>query len=154
MDGIWQDVFLLTEPQTSIGDVSYLVQPWVDRDELRVSATVTNQGTTPATFKLSGDISAWINEAGKSVLDAPEVKWKLGEPCLYLASQEFTVQPGESKTVLLTSKVTGRLRLWSPDSPNLYGLLLKLSSGGKPVDNKYQRFGWRQFTSFPATSYY
>ena len=144
MDGIWQDVFLLAEPPTSISDV--FVQPWVDKDELSVEVTVANHGTMPATFSVSGDVREWVNEAGKSVLEAPEVKWKLGASCLNLTGEEVTLPPGESRTVTLMSKVTGRMKLWSPDSPNLYGLVLNLASGGTTVDTKYQRFGWRQFT--------
>ena len=144
MAGIWQDVFLLAEPTTSISDV--FVQPQVDRDELRVEVTVANHGTTPATFNLSGTVRDWVNEAGKSVLNAPEVKWKLGADRLSLADQEVTLQPGETRTVTLISKVGARMKLWSPDSPNLYGLLLTLSSNGQTVDTRYQRFGWRQFT--------
>jgi len=143
--GIWQDVFLLAEPETSISDV--YVQPWVDRDELRIEATVANHGAVAATFKVSGDVREWINQAGKSIQDAPEGKWKLaGKSSLELKGQEITLQPGEARTLTLTSPVNGRLKLWSPDSPNLYGALLHLSDDGKIVDVKYQRFGWRQFT--------
>ncbi|HXC36092.1 MAG TPA: glycoside hydrolase family 2 TIM barrel-domain containing protein, partial [Candidatus Acidoferrales bacterium] len=89
----------------------------------------------------------WINQAGQSVLDAPEVKWTLArKSSLRLAGQAMTLAPGESRTITLTAKVDGRLKQWSPDAPNLYGLLLTVSADGKPVDVKYQRFGWRQFT--------
>ena len=63
-----------------------------------------------------------------------------------LRRHRLTLAPNESQTVVLTAQVGGRLKLWSPDNPNLYGLLLTLSVDGKPVDVKYQRFGWRQFT--------
>ena len=143
--GIWQDVFLLAEPKVAVSDV--FVQPWVDRDTLSVETTVDNHDSTPVTLSVSGDVRPWINQAGKSVLDAPEVKWTLaGKSSLKLAGQEMTLAPGESRTITLTAKVDGRLKLWSPDAPNLYGLLAAVSADGKPIDVKYQRFGWRQFT--------
>ncbi|MGH7952875.1 MAG: glycoside hydrolase family 2 protein, partial [Limisphaerales bacterium] len=143
--GIWQDVFLLAEPKIALSDI--FVQPWVNQNELRIEATLANHSSIPATMNLSGDVREWINLAGKFILDAPEVKWKLAnQSSLKLAGQEITLAPGETKTVTLTAKVNGHLKLWSPDAPNLYGLLLHLSSNGKSIDTKYQRFGWRQFT--------
>lgn len=143
--GIWQDVFLLAMPKVAINDV--FVQPLVNQDELRIEATVANHSATSATVNLSGNVREWLNQAGKSVLDAPEVKWKLAsKPSLEFSGQQIALAPGESKTVTLTAKVDGHLKLWSPATPNLCGLLLTLSADGKPVDTKYQRFGWRQFT--------
>ncbi len=143
--GIWQDVFMVAEPRVAVSDV--FAQPWVDRDTLTVETTVVNHGSTAATVSVSGNVREWINEAGKSVLKAPEVKWKLAaKSSLKLAGQEINLAPGESRTITLAAKVDGRLKLWSPDAPNLYGLLLTVSMGGKTADVKYQRFGWRQFT--------
>jgi len=144
--GIWQDVFLLAEPKLAVSDV--FVQSWLDRDELHVEATITNASPETVIANLSGSVREWLNEAGQSVLEAPEVKWKLaGKSTLELAGQPLKLAPGEARTVVLTARVAGRLKPWSPDSPNLYGLLLNLSANGKPMDVKYQRFGWRQFTS-------
>lgn len=143
--GIWQDVFLLAEPKVNVSDV--FVQPWVNRDALSVETTMANHGSTPITVTVSGDVREWINEAGNSVLQAPEVKWRLArKSSIKLGGQEITIAPGESRMVTLAANVDGHLKLWSPNAPNLYGLLLTVSSNGKPVDVKYQRFGWRQFT--------
>ncbi len=143
--GMWQDVFLLAEPKIAVSDV--FVQPWVDRDALSTEITVANHGSVPMAVNVSGTVREWLNQAGESVLDAPEVKWSLADnSSLELPSQPLTLGPGETKTVTLNAQVDGHLKLWSPDSPNLYGLLLTLSSDGKTVDTKYQRFGWRQFT--------
>lgn len=145
ISGIWQDVFLLAEPDVAFSDI--FVQPCVNRDELRIQATVANHGKKEATVSVSGVVREWINETGNSVLETPEVKWRLGEKTiLSLPDQKLTLQPGESQTILLTIKVNGSLKLWSPDSPNLCGLLLTISTDGKILDTKYQRFGWRQFT--------
>ena len=144
VSGIWQDVFLLAEPKIAVRDV--YVQPLLDQDELRVEATIENHDTVQTTVDLSGDAREWINETGDSILDAPEVKWRLADnPDLSFTSQAMQLAPGETRTVILVANVNGRLKQWSPDSPNLYGLILHLSSGSKAVDAKCQRFGWRQF---------
>lgn len=145
ISGIWQDVFLLAVPKVAVSDV--YVQPLVNQDKLRVAATVENHDSVPATVNLSGTVRDWIKLAGNSILNAPEVKWTLADkPDLELSKQTFTLAPNESRTIVLTAKVNGHLKLWSPDAPNLSGLLLDLSADGKQIDAKYQRFGWRQFT--------
>jgi len=35
--------------------------------------------------------------------------------------------------------------LWSPKSPNLYGLVLSVNGKKQTLDKDYTRFGWRQF---------
>jgi beta-galactosidase len=146
ISGIWQDVYLLAEPKTLISDV--YVQSWLDQDLLKVQATIVNQDSAPAVIEIMGGAREWINEAGASVLDAPEVKWKLaGKSSLDLPGQALALAPGETRVVTLTAKVGGHLKPWSPDAPNLYGLVLKLSANGETIDTKYQRFGWRQFTT-------
>lgn len=145
VSGIWQDVFLLAEPKVAVSDV--FVQSWVDKDELKVEATVANHSSSAATVALSGVVREWVNQTGKSVLEAPEVKWELGEKDLMkLSANAIKLAPGETQTVTLSAKVGGNLKLWSPETPNLNGLLLTASVNGKKMDVKYQRFGWRQFT--------
>lgn len=145
VSGLWQDVYLRAQPKVAVGDV--FVQPLVDHDELRVEATVANHSASAATVELSGNVREWINEAGKSVTERPEVKWKLGNSeSLKLVGASVTLAPGDTKVVTLTNKVSNHLKLWSPSSPNLYGLVVEVSAAGKKIDAKYQRFGWRQFT--------
>ena len=35
---------------------------------------------------------------------------------------------------------------WTPEHPELYALQLSLTQGRKAIDNKYERFGWREWT--------
>jgi hypothetical protein len=143
--GIWQDVFLLAQPKLAVTDL--FVQPWVDRNELRVEATLTNRSSAATKVELNGSVHEWINEAGNSVEEAPEVKWRLADDAsLGLATQSIELAPGGSKVVTLSATVDRRLKLWSPAQPNLYGLVLRVTAGGKVMDLRYQRFGWRQFT--------
>ncbi len=143
--GIWQDVFLLAQPQLSINDV--FVQSWVDRDELCADVTLANYGNKMLAVEISGIVHEWINRAGKSIKQAPELNWHLAKhPSLDLAPQSIELAPGETRVVKLTARVDGKLKLWNPSEPNLYGMVLHVSQNGKIIDTKYQRFGWRQFT--------
>jgi beta-galactosidase len=146
VSGIWQDVFLLAQPKVAIEDVT--VQPWVDRDELQIAVTVANYDSRPAALQVSGAVREWLNQVGKGITEIPEVRWKLADRAsLELPVRRLEVAPGTSAQLTLSTRVSGRLKLWSPDAPNLYGLLLKLSADSQPIDTKYQRFGWRQFTT-------
>ena len=144
--GIWQDVFLEARPVVHISDV--FVKPLVDKDTLEAQVTIRNDGAAAAKVSLSGAAFPWISAAGKDALSAPEPKWSLGAaPALQTAAQTATVPAGQSVTVTLSSKVGDRLKFWSPDSPNLYGLVCSLkNAAGATADADYTRFGWRQMT--------
>ncbi|HWH68481.1 MAG TPA: glycoside hydrolase family 2 TIM barrel-domain containing protein, partial [Candidatus Sulfotelmatobacter sp.] len=162
--GIWQDVYLLGLPPVRVDEV--FVQPWVDRDELLVETTLRNDTDQPQKVKLGGTVSSWINEAepltpalsptdgareprineaGQDFVSAPEPKWRLGDKVLTLPGQTVQIPAGKTTTVTLKMPVKNRLKLWSPDTPNLYGLVLTLNGPGNSRDTRYQRFGWRQF---------
>ena len=147
--GIWQDVYLLSLPPLHVSDL--LVRPLVDTDSLETDVTVTNNTNQEQRIEVSGNVQPWINLAGSDVLDAPEPKWRLDPAVMQLPAQNVVVPAGGQTTVTLRDKVNGRLNLWSPDAPNLYGLVLSVRSGGAVSDLKYMRFGWRQF-KLSATS--
>jgi beta-galactosidase len=142
--GIWQDVFLWAVPPVRITNI--FVKPWVDKDELEFEVEMVNQAQKSQTVSLSGTISEWLNQAGKDVLSAPEIKWVSGKNVLELSANELTLKPGESKKMTLKTRVQGNLKLWSPGNPNLYTVQLQLKEKKKTVDCKTERFGWRQFT--------
>jgi beta-galactosidase len=138
--GIWQDVFLEARPNISVDDV--FVQPEVDRNRLVVQATIANHSTVDQRIQLGGAVRQWINEAKGS----PEVRWRLAaDSSLLLPTSTVVAKPGTTEQVELSVPVNDRLKFWSPNSPNLYGLLVTASDGGQAIDTKYQRFGWRQF---------
>ena len=146
ISGIWQDVYLLAEPKTFISEV--YVQSKVDEDQLTVEATLINRDPAPAVIEIMGGAREWINQDGPSVSKAPEGKGKLAaNASLDLPGQALTLAPGETRVVTMTTKVRGRLKSWTPEAPNLYGLILKLSSNGENVDTKYQRLAWGQLTA-------
>lgn len=142
LTGIWQDVFLLGLPPLRVADV--FVKPWVDRDTLEAEVSLRNDTAREQIVELGGSVQPWVNLAGTNILDAPEPKWHLEAPVMNLPSQRLTLKPGEIKAVTLSEKVTRRLRFWSPDAPNLYGLVLTVNGGSQTLDRSYTRFGWRQ----------
>ena len=141
--GIWQDVFLLAVPEIRVTDV--FVKPWVDRNELEFEVQLVNQSTRKKKIKFSGDIREWINKAFSDGKEAnPEINWELGNVAMSVASENITIMPGETKTVSIKSKVDDQLKKWSPNTPNLYALLLNIQEGKNVYDCKATRFGWRQ----------
>ena len=141
--GIWQDVYLLGVPTVRAKDV--FVQPWVDQNELWVETTLRNDTDQPQEVTLAGDVRPWINEAGSDVLSAPEPKGRLGETVFEVPGQTIHLPANSDTIVTLKAKVGACLKMWSPDSPNLYGLVLTIRRNGQVEDTRYQRFGWRQF---------
>lgn len=144
--GIWQDVYLFAYPEVYVNDV--YINPDVKNNQL--SAKVEIRNTTDKIQKVSVDglVKKWINLAGRTVQEAPEEKWILGENVeLNLGkTTQISIEPNSTIQLDLSSKVDSRLEFWTPDSPNLYGLLVNLNLNGIPADIKYERFGWRQFS--------
>ena len=56
-----------------------------------------------------------------------------------------TLQKGEKKKVVITQHPDHRLKFWTPDTPDLYTLLLTVNGKKQVYDCKATRFGWRQF---------
>lgn len=141
--GIWQDVFLDALPAVHVED-DYIT-PEVSKGVLGDQVTVRNDGQAAETVRVGGEVCPWVNLAGPSTLDAPEPNWRLGKPVLSLPSQAVTVPAGQSATVDLQAKAV-ELKTWSPDAPNLYGMVVSVSRGSIVLDRHYTRFGWREFT--------
>ncbi|HEX7653780.1 MAG TPA: glycoside hydrolase family 2 TIM barrel-domain containing protein, partial [Verrucomicrobiae bacterium] len=89
----------------------------------------------------------WESLSAKTTVETPEINWQLSEtPALKLANQMVSLAPGETRTIQLSAMVNEELSTWTPEHPNLYGMMISISANGQEVDKKYQRFGWRQFT--------
>ncbi|RYX81539.1 beta-galactosidase [bacterium] len=143
--GIWNDVWLVGLPAVRADDA--FMQSDVAGDTLRAQVTLRNDTATAQRVRVGGEVKAWVNGAGKDVLSAPEPKWSLGATALTLPSQAVTIPAGKSVTLQLQSKVGSKLKLWSPNNPNLYGAVFSVTDAkGQKVDAKYERFGWRQFS--------
>lgn len=141
--GIWQDVFLLAAPAVRVTDA--FVKPLVNQGTLELDVELVNNGGRDETLQVDGEVSPWSNDAGGDVLTAPEPKWHLDAAVLAVSGSAVTLKAGQKATVVLRQPVQKQLRLWSPKSPNLYGLVLSVRRKGAVVDRHYTRFGWREF---------
>ncbi len=146
--GIWQDVSLIAVPQLSISDV--FVQPDVAGDRLQFAITVKNHTAKEQPVQLRASIREWVRETPGDINAAPSGKGTLKAEVLAMEDAgkgKTKVRAGDSITVILSANVDGRLKTWTPDSPNLYGAVISLGTGKKKTtDIRYTRFGWRQFT--------
>ena len=144
INGIWQDVYMLAVPKVSISDV--YVKPLVSQDRLEVEVELSNSTDRKADVTLSGEAREWINKAGTDVNTAPLPLSALGETALKLPAEKVTVPAGGSVKVTLSAPVGSSLDFWTPESPNLYGLVLDVNNKKQKIDTKYERFGWREWT--------
>lgn len=142
--GIWQDVDLVGVPAVRV--TGTFVQPDVSQRQLKVDVTLRNDSEGDVSVDLAADVRRWTSLAPKEGVEAPEPLWKLEIPvALQLKGNSIVVPAHQEKTVTLHASVGSQLELWSPEHPNLYGLVVNILRGGQTIDVKYQRFGWRQF---------
>ncbi len=142
--GIWQDVDLVGVPPVRVAGT--FVQPDVGQKILKVEVTLRNDSADDATVDLTGEVHRWTSLAPKDGVAAPEPLWTLESPVdLRLTGAQVRVPAHQEVTVTLQASVGAKLELWSPEDPNLYGLIVNALSGDRVIDAKYQRFGWRQF---------
>lgn len=142
--GIWQDVYLLSLPQVHLEDV--YVKPLVSKGMLEMEVTVQNNMAQKADLQIQGDVKEWINLAGTEVNSAPVSTWELGKKALDIETLKVSVPASTSIKVVLRVPVSGELKFWTPEHPNLYALLLSLKTKKQTLDVKYERFGWREWT--------
>ena len=142
IDGIWQDVYLLRRPAVRVEDV--YVRPLVSEGILELTVRLRNDGARKASLRLGGRVDEWIDRSGKTVRDAPVPAWSLGRKALDIPLEKLTVPAGDSLVRVL--RIPANLHAWTPEHPDLYVLQLSLQQGGKTIDNKYERFGWREWT--------
>jgi Glycosyl hydrolases family 2/Glycosyl hydrolases family 2, sugar binding domain/Glycosyl hydrolases family 2, TIM barrel domain len=142
--GIWQDVDLVGVPPVRVART--FVQPEVSQKTLKVDVTLQNDSDADASVDLVGEVHRWTSLASKDSVEAPEPLWKLEVPVdLRLANSAVRIPAHQEVTVTLQTGVDSQLALWSPEQPNLYGLIVNVKSRNRILDAKYQRFGWREF---------
>lgn len=141
--GIWQDVYMRAVPRVCVADV--FIKPMVDANMLEADVTIENDSNTTVVLDVTAQIQPWINRVGSNVLTAPEPNYVLGKTVLSLSYQNLQIKANATATFTLRKNVSGQLKLWSFENPNLYAALFSLAGEGKTVDCAYQRFGWRQF---------
>jgi len=142
--GIWQDVYLFARPQVRVEDI--YIKSLVSKGVLELELTLKNDTAQTQSISVQGAIQEWLNQAGTTVLEAPVPKSSLGEEVLKIPARSVNIRAKGTKTLVIKVPVKKTLKLWDPESPNLYGLTLTLKNSNGDVDRKYQRFGWREWT--------
>jgi hypothetical protein len=120
--GIWQTVWL--EPVHASHIRTLRLTPDVDNSSVLVQANALNTGGKPS-FKVE-------------VLDGRKV---VQEATLEQMISTRSIPPQIAPSVKLS---VPKAKLWSPDSPHLYGLRITLLEGGKKVDEFESYFGLRK----------
>ncbi len=144
INGIWQDVYLLAVPKVNISDV--YVKPFVDKNTLELDIELTNNTPKEVIYTLAGDIRKWINKAGTDINSAPVPSSELGDVAITIPAEKIVIPASSSVIKTISIPVNGKLEFWTPEHPNLYGIVLDLKNKKETVDVKYDRFGWRQWT--------
>ncbi len=121
--GIWQDVFLEWHADLFVEDVT--IRTSVRDGRLTVIARVENRGGRRRTAELS----LAVLDGGGTALTIPGPLVDLG--------------PGEQSTVTVEREWRG-FRPWSPQRPHLYRLRTALAEAGLAVDERVDRFGFRE----------
>src|SRR5258705_11280306 len=126
--GIWQDVYLVALPSVHVSNV--YIKPLVDSGKLVAELSVTNDGDTEAQIILNAKAFPWNILTAKEAFQMPPVSVKV--------SAHSTIKTN------LSAPVKEQLKYWSPETPNLYNLVIKTTQASKIIDAKSTRFGWRQ----------
>ncbi|KAA6350139.1 Beta-galactosidase [termite gut metagenome] len=145
ISGIWQDVFLIALPKIHITDV--YIKPLVTAKVLELDITVKSNSGKKELLVLQGAINEWVNKAGNEVNSAPVPNWKLGKKVLAVPENRIAIEAGTERKFTVSIAVKDEeLDFWTPDTPNLYSLVLNLKDEKQTIDTKYERFGWREWT--------
>jgi beta-galactosidase/beta-glucuronidase len=127
MGGIYRETSLIAVPLTHVSDIT--VQTPLDHDYRNATLNVTARvaGAPGEAVSISGDLvearthkSTGVQISGRTVLGADG-----------------------AGTIAMTAPVEGPA-LWSAETPNLYYVVLRLSSEGKQGERVEQRFGFKQ----------
>lgn len=127
--GIWRSAEMRLEPVVRIDRA--LVNPELKSSSILVSVEAVNSGSSVRRAELYGTVA---NAEAKSSAESPFQVGKLSTLTLKPGRNVFDVR------IPLTNP-----KFWSPDSPNLYHLVLALQENGKPLSVKTERFGFRDF---------
>ncbi len=145
ISGIWQDVYLVSKPKVHVQDV--FVKPLVSDGLLELELTLANDTGRKEDVRVGGVVLEWLNRAGTDILSAPVPAWELGAQALEVPVTKVSVPAGDTVRASIKIHVNeGDLKYWTPETPNLYSVILDLSKGRTVMDRKYERFGWRQWT--------
>ena len=127
MGGIYRDTSLISVPQTHVSAITVQTPLAADYRNATLNAAVQVEGPAGEAATITGDL----------------VEAKSHTKTGVTISGQGTIGVGGTATLAMTAPVTAPA-LWSAEKPNLYYLVLQLSSGGKTVERVEQRFGFKQ----------
>jgi beta-galactosidase len=127
MGGIYRDTSLIAVPKTHVSDIT--VQTPLDSEyrDATLNTTVQVAGTPGESVSITGNL----------------VAAKSSTPAEVQISGQGTIGTNGTATIAMTAPVKAPA-LWSAEKPNLYYVVMQLTSGGKPVERVEQRFGFKQ----------
>ena len=141
--GIWQDVDLISVPVVRVTHT--FVRPEVSRQRLVMEVELQNDGDHQVSVDVDASVRRWISLADQSG-DPAAPLWKLSDSsALQVPGRKLTLAAHHQGTLVLETTVNRSLELWSPETPALYGAVVRVRAGQHEIDRKYQRFGWREF---------
>ncbi len=131
--GVWQSAEIRIEPELRV--VSALISPDLKSSSISVDCVVRNDSAKTVEANLLEAVKPAESALAK---DAPAAK----------KTKSVKLAPGETKLNIVVK--LEKPRLWTPESPNLYHLILPLEISGKAISATTFRFGFRDFKSADA----
>jgi len=126
MGGIYRDTSLIAVPQTHVHDITVRTPLAANYRDATLAASVQVMGTPSALVKVTGTL---VGADGRKTPVTLTGSGRIGA--------------GGTVQVAMSAPVKSP-KLWSAEKPNLYYLVLQMSSGGQPVERVEQRFGFKQ----------
>ena len=126
MGGIYRDTSLIAVPQTYVDDI--VVRTPLDANYR--DATLFTQ------LSVKGSPGQVVDVTGK-------LMQRDGRPTSVRLAGQGNIQADGTVQVAMSAPVEAPA-LWSAEKPNLYYVVFHLASGGKPIEDVEERFGFRQ----------
>ncbi|HEY3319348.1 MAG TPA: glycoside hydrolase family 2 TIM barrel-domain containing protein [Planctomycetota bacterium] len=127
--GLLEPVTLVLCGKTYVTDA--FAKTSVKKKEIALEITVKNPGAAEAKVSIENEVIPWNEGKG-------------GAAAKKLAPKEIVVPAGQETTFEVTEPWTDA-KVWWPDDPQLYWAVTKVVSGGKVIDVRKTRFGFREW---------
>ena len=125
--------FVLAAPQLIVGGNAYtsdvFAKPSVQNKSLGLEVTVHNSSGSAVSAQLTNEIQPLTGGAAEKTF----------------ASKDVSIPAGQDTTVQL-SEPWANPKLWWPDDPQQYNIVTRLAVGGKVIDERTTKFGFREWT--------
>ena len=121
--GIWQDVFLMTRPDARVQDIT--IRTSVRNNELELLVELVNNSLNNRTLEPLFTVS------------------HKGTVCFTFTCDPVELPAGESRSLTLRRPWADYLT-WSPRTPELYDLDIRLYEKSALIDDRSERFGFRE----------